>query len=250
MIKKWLIPDIPESKVNSLALTGHISKTAAKVLIGMGLDTVEKAAVFFGQDGDGQTLPLSDPFLIKDMQTACDVISDAVDSGELICIYGDYDCDGITSTAVLSDYLGNIGANVTAYINERNMGYGINPDAIRKLHEDGVGLIITVDNGISALEEAKLCKELGITLVVTDHHQPGEVLPEAAAVVDPHRADDTSPFKPLCGCGVALKLIAALEGGDLDFAVEQYSDIAAIATVADVVPLTGENRQIVRTGLK
>ncbi|MBQ5310845.1 MAG: DHH family phosphoesterase, partial [Oscillospiraceae bacterium] len=158
----------------------------------MGLDSLESAASFFGQDEDGDTIPFCDPFEIRDMQKACDIISDAIDSGELICIYGDYDCDGITSTAVLSDYLENIGANVTTYINERSMGYGINPDAVRKLHEDGVGLIITVDNGISAIEEAKLCRELGITLVVTDHNQPGDVLPDAAAVVDPHRADDTS----------------------------------------------------------
>ena len=107
-----------------------------------------------------------------------------------------------------------------------------------------------MDNGISAVDEAALAKELGIELVITDHHQPGDVLPYAAAVVDPHRNDDLSPFKDLCGCGVALKLIAAMDGGSLDSALEQFSDLAAIATVADVVPLTGENREIVRLGLK
>ena len=151
---------------------------------------------------------------------------------------------------MLTGYLENIGANVTAFINERNMGFGLNSDAIRLLGEQGVQLIITVDNGIAAIAEADLCKELGITLIVTDHHQPGDVLPDCAAVVDPHRADDSSSFKSFCGCGVVLKLIAAMEGGDLEIALEQYSDLAAIATVADVVSLTGENRKLVKRGLK
>ena len=131
----------------------------------------------------------------------------------------------------------------------RSEGYGLCESGIRKLAENGTELIVTVDNGISAVKEAQLIKELGMTLVITDHHQPGEILPEAAAVVDPHRQDCTSPFKDLCGCGVALKLIAAMDGGDYSAALEQFSDLAAIATIADVVPLVGENREIVTQGL-
>lgn len=247
---KWNIPQIDEEKVKKLAVSGGISHLAARVLVSSGIDDIEQAAAFFGQESDGSETEWGDPFDIADMETACDVINEAIDSGDLICVYGDYDCDGITAAAILTGYLENIGANVTAFINERSMGYGINSEAVRQLAEQGVKLIVTVDNGISALDEAKLCAELGITLVVTDHHQPGDTLPEAAAVVDPHRKDDTSLFKPLCGCGVALKLIAAMEGGDMEIALEQYSDIAAIATVADVVSLTGENRRIVRRGLK
>ena len=128
--------------------------------------------------------------------------------------------------------------------------YGLNTNAVREMHEDGVELIVTVDNGITALEEAELIAELGMTLVITDHHQPLETLPRAAAIVDAHRADDTSPFHDLCGAGVALKLVAALDGGDTAMALEQFGELAAIATVADVVTLSGENRYLVQLGLR
>lgn len=246
MIKKWVIAPSDKNAEDILTKQGGLSVLAARTLISSGKNTLEKAADFFGEQEEEM---YSDPFLIRDMEAACDIISEAVDSGELICIYGDYDCDGVTATAVLYQYLTGIGANVITYINEREEGYGMNCEAVKKLSEKGVSLIVTVDNGISALAEAKLCEELGIKLVVTDHHQPGEELPCAAAVVDPHRKDCPSPYKDFCGCGLALKLISAMEGGDMDFAAEQFSDLAAIATVADVVPLTGENRIIVRDGL-
>lgn len=254
LINKWIIKNPDESTVKSLASKGGISPLAAKVLVSAGIDTMEKAMDFFGQndDNDGEEGFLggfSDPFLIRDMEKACDLIRAAVDSGELICVYGDYDCDGITSTAVLAGYLRDIGGNVITHINEREQGYGMNIDAVKALGQRGVSTIITVDNGISAIAEAELCAELGITLVITDHHQQGDELPGADAVVDPHRHDCPSPYKDYCGCGLVLKLIAAMEGGDMECAVEQYSDLAAIATVADVVPLTGENREIVRHGL-
>lgn len=251
MITKWIINEPDEKAVKELAVRGGISALAAKALVCAGIDTFDKAAEFFGQNDEDDSLAsgFSDPFLIRDMDKACELINAAVESGELICVYGDYDCDGITAAAVLSGYLRNIGGNIMTYINEREQGYGMNLDAVRQLAEDGVSTIVTVDNGISAINEAKLCAELGITLVITDHHQQGEELPVAAAVVDPHRHDCPSPYKDFCGCGLVLKLIAALEGGDMECAVEQYSDLAAIATVADVVPLTGENRLIVRHGL-
>ncbi|MBP1547040.1 MAG: single-stranded-DNA-specific exonuclease RecJ [Oscillospiraceae bacterium] len=250
MIKKWLINSPDEKAVRELSLKGGLSTLAAKALVSSGINTMDKALEFFSQSEETEEdMGFCDPFLIKDMETACDIINDAADSGELICVYGDYDCDGVTATAVLAGYLTDIGGNVITYINERSEGYGMNGNAVRKLAERGVRLIITVDNGISAIEEAKLCRELGMKLVITDHHQPGENLPEADAVVDPHRRDCPSPFKHYCGCGLVLKLIAAMEGGDMGSAVEQYSDLAAIATVADVVPLVGENREIVRQGL-
>ncbi|MBQ7990540.1 MAG: single-stranded-DNA-specific exonuclease RecJ [Oscillospiraceae bacterium] len=250
MIKKWNVPRTDDNKAAKLAREGGISPLAAKVLVGMGIEDIGAAAEFFGQESDGSEKEWGDPFGIKDMRKACDIINETVDRGGLMCVYGDYDCDGITSTAVLTGYLENIGASVTAYINERSMGFGLNADAIKSLCDQGIELIITVDNGIAAIEEAKLCKKLGIELIVTDHHQPGDELPDCAAVVDPHRADDTSEYKDFCGCGVALKLIAAMEGGDMEIALEQYSELAAIATVADVVPLTGENRRLVKRGLR
>ncbi|MCH5349401.1 MAG: single-stranded-DNA-specific exonuclease RecJ [Oscillospiraceae bacterium] len=244
-MKKWTIGNPDKNMAAELARQGGLSRICSEILVSRGIDTFEKAAAFFSHEDAA----LSDPFLIKDMQKAADILLDAVDSGKKICVYGDYDCDGITAAALLYSYLEAMGGDVCYYINLRSEGYGMCADAVRKLADDGVELIVTVDNGISAIEEAKLVKELGMELIITDHHKVGEELPEAAAVVDPHRPDDLSPFKDLCGCGVALKLIAAMEDGDYDSVLEQFSDLAAIATVADVVPLKGENREIVRTGL-
>lgn len=243
-MKKWTIGKPDRKTAEALSSGSGLSGICAEVLVSRGIDTLEKAEAFFGDGGS-----LSDPFLIKDMREAADTVLAAVDGGKKICVYGDYDCDGITAAAVLFSYLECIGGDAVYYINQRSEGYGLCADALRRLAGDGVQLIVTVDNGISAVEEAALAKELGMELVITDHHQPGETLPEAAAVVDPHRSDDLSPFKDLCGCGVALKLIAAMDGGSCESAVEQFSDLAAIATIADIVPLRGENREIVRMGL-
>ncbi len=192
---------------------------------------------------------LYDPFELKDMDKAVNRINEAVENGEAIAVYGDYDCDGITSTAVLYTYLESMGADVCYYIPERSMGYGLNNGAIDVLADRGVSLIITVDNGISAIAESEYLKDIGIDLIVTDHHQPGEALPYACAVVDPHRRDCAGRFKDLCGAGVALKLVAALEGGDYFTAMDYYADLVAIGTVADVVPLVSENRTIVQNGV-
>lgn len=193
---------------------------------------------------------LSDPFLIKDMKEAADTINAAIDCGERICIYGDYDCDGVMATVILYSYLLETGADVTYYIPERAEGYGLNNGAIDRIAADGVKLIVTVDNGIAAISEAEHIYGLGLRLVVTDHHQQGEKLPRAEAVVDPHRHDCFSPFKYMCGAGIALKLIAALDGGDCTMALEQFGDLAAIATVADIVSLTGENRFLASYGIQ
>lgn len=248
-MKKWIIGKPDDNASAMLAKQSSLSPLCSSVLVSRGIDNVQKACDFFNYKKDGSSPELSDPFLIKDMKAAADAILEAVDNGENICVYGDYDCDGITAATILYSYLECLGANVSYYINMRSDGYGLCERGIRKLAEDGVDLIVTVDNGISAISEIKLANELGMKVVVTDHHQPGDELPEALAVVDPHRSDCPSTFKDLCGCSVALKLIAALDGGDYSAALEQFSDFAALATIADVVPLTGENRYIVESGL-
>lgn len=242
-MKKWTILQPNPEKVKALLQKSDLSRLCAEVLVSGGIDSIEKAAAFFSAD------ELSDPFLLRDMEEAAEILNDAVESGKNICIYGDYDCDGICATVMLYLYLDSLGADVHYYIPERTEGYGMNKAAVRTLAERGTELIVTVDNGISAVEEADLIAELGMELVITDHHRPPEVLPKATAIVDPHRRDCSSPFKELCGAGVVLKLIAAMDGGVYDMALEQFSDLAAIATVADVVSLTGENRAIVEHGL-
>ncbi len=201
-------------------------------------------------DGGFVCAELPDPMLIKDMDKASEIVLNALEEGKKITVYGDYDCDGVCSTAILYNYLEAQGAEVDYYIpNRLTEGYGMNLEAVKKLAERGTELVITVDNGISAHTEARYLKENGVQLVITDHHQPSETLPECDACIDPHRGDDNSPFENLCGAGVALMLLAAMEG-DSDFVLDRYSDLAACATVADVVPLKGVNRFIVSRGLE
>lgn len=242
-MNRWKINQPDDTARADLAGRTDLSPLCCDVLAARGIGSAEDAANFL------QGEALSDPFLMQDMQAAVDVITEAVEAGEKICVYGDYDCDGITASMILCDYLDCMGADVMSYIPERAEGYGLNCAAIDTISAQGVTLIITVDNGISAVQEAAYMKEKGIKLVITDHHQPPEVLPEALAVVNPHRADCPSPYKDFCGAGVAFKLCAALDGGDFAAVEEQYADIAAIGTIADVMPLTGENRTLVRKGL-
>ena len=242
-MKKWIIRQPDPDRVQTLVKKTDLSQLCAEVLVSGGIDDLSKAQAFFEEE------ELSSPFLLKDMARAVEIINAAVEEEKQICIYGDYDCDGVTATVMLYLYLESIGGIVHYYIPEREEGYGMNKEAVRKLAQEGIQLIITVDNGISAAEEAELIKELGMELVITDHHQPPEPLPKALAVVNPHRRDCPSPFKELCGAGVVLKLIAAMDGGDYDAVLEQFSDLAALATIADVVGLTGENRTLVKHGL-
>ncbi len=195
---------------------------------------------------------IADPMEIRDMDKAAARVRQAIDSGEAICVYGDYDADGVTSTALLYSYLETVGANVTYYIPSREgEGYGMNSAAVDMLAAQGVRLIVTVDNGIAAREEIAHAKSLGIDTVVTDHHTPLSTLPEAVAVVDLHREDCPSRFKLLSGVGVAFKLIMALEGEecDVDMLLDNYSDILALGTIGDVVELKGENRVFVKRGM-
>ena len=242
-MKIWNV-GLPDKKiVSNLAQKCGITSLTASVLAARGYSSPETVIEKLNTD------QLSAPFLIKDMQTAVDIINNAIESGEPICVYGDYDCDGIMATTILYSYLFESGADVIYYIPERSEGYGLNKKAIDQICDDGIKLIITVDNGISAISEAEYIYSLGMKLIVTDHHQQGDKLPKAEAVVDPHRHDCPSPFKYACGAVIALKLVAALNGGDYTSALEQFGDLAAIATVADIVSLTGENRFITAYGL-
>ena len=243
-MKKWVVLSPDAESVRNIVKTTDLAPLTAEVMSARGYNDTDSLKSFFDLE------PLSDPYLLTDMSKAVEVINKAIENGETICVYGDYDCDGVTSTAILYDYLLNMGAEVICYIPERSEGYGLNKAAIDAINENGASLIITVDNGISAIEEAKYIKEHGMKLVVTDHHQPSEELPEAEAVVDPYRKNSTSPFKHLAGVGVTLKLLAALDDGDYSLVCEQYGDIAAIGTIADVVPLVSENRTIVSNGLR
>ena len=194
---------------------------------------------------------LTDPMLLTDMDKACARILQAIDNEETIVVFGDYDVDGVTATALLYQHLKGMGANVKCMLPSREGdGYGLSKNAIQSIHDKGCQLIVTVDNGISALEEAEFAASLGVDLIVTDHHLPHDALPKAVAVVDPRRADDHSPFKGLCGAGVAFKLCAALDGCPPEEMLDYCGDLAAVGTVADVMPLTGENRTLVKAGLK
>ncbi|MCM1133469.1 MAG: single-stranded-DNA-specific exonuclease RecJ [Ruminococcus flavefaciens] len=243
-MNKWKINTPDKDIAGRLAQSCGVTSLTAAALVARGYSSAESVIQSLSEDS------LSDPFLLKDMQEAVDTVISAMENDELICIYGDYDCDGIMSTVILYTYLLENGANVMYYIPERSEGYGLNKEAVRKIHNDGANLIITVDNGISAISEAEYIYELGMKLVVTDHHQQGEKLPKAEAVVDPHRHDCYSPFKYSCGAVVALKLVTAINEGDYTLPLEQFGDLAAIATIADIVSLTGENRFITSYGLE
>ena len=245
--KYWNITPYDKAKASALARECGVDDFAVLLLQSRGVDTPEAVEEFLS---DGNR-PLSSPFLIKDMDKAVARIRHGVERGEKILVYGDYDADGVTATALLTSYLETVGANVAYYIPSRlKEGYGLSMEAAERIVNDGFRLVITVDNGISAIEEAAYFKAHDVDMVITDHHKVGPVLPDAVAVVDPHRADDESPEKELAGVGVAMKLAAALEDGEFGAVIEDYADIVAIGTVADIVPLTGENRAIVKMGLE
>jgi len=182
-MRRWIINKPDEKAVMNIVNNTDLSMLCAEIMSSRGVNDIETLGEFFN---GGE---LSDPFEIKDMDKAVKAINKAIESFELICVYGDYDCDGVTSTVVLYNYLESMGANVMYYIPERDDGYGLNREAVKMLSEQGVSLIVTVDNGVSAIDEAEYIYELGMKLVVTDHHQPPATLPRAEAVVDPHRID-------------------------------------------------------------
>lgn len=251
-VKHWKLPEDCRALSRRIQQEYGLTGFLADLLAGRNLTSVDALSSFLRTEEEEVSIgeALESPFALADMEKAVERIQIAVDNGEKITIYGDYDCDGVTSTTILYTYLSLLGADVGYYIPKREEeGYGMNRHAVERLSREGTQLIITVDNGISALEEIDLANRLGMEVVVTDHHQPGESLPKAAAVVDPHRKDCGSSFKFLAGVGVAFKLIAAMEGGVYDDVWEQFGDIVAIGTVGDIVSLTGENRYLVRYGL-
>ena len=230
--------------VNALVGGGY-APLAAMVLSARGKENPRQAKEYLTCE-----TPLIDPYRMRDMALAAGRVALAIDRGEKIAVFGDYDVDGITATCLLTDFIRSQGADCIPYIPGRlEEGYGLNPIAIRQLHGEGVKLIVTVDCGITALEEAILCKELGIDLVITDHHECKAQLPDAVAVVDPHRPDGSYPHKDLSGVGVAFKLAAALSG-DQEEILEKYADMVCLGTVADVMNLCGENRVFVEKGLR
>jgi single-stranded-DNA-specific exonuclease len=248
-MKVWSVAKVNKERAIAMANKLEIPPLLAMMLDIRGITQEEDVINFLQENKD-----FSDPFLMKDMDKAVERITTAVENGEKICVYGDYDADGVTSTSLLYSYLrDSLGADVMFYIPTRTgEGYGMNKSAVDKIHSLGVTLIITVDNGISAREEIDYANSLGIDTVITDHHMPSGAIPKAVAVVNAHQQDDKSPFKDFSGVGVAFKLVMAIEGeyADVDSLLENFSDIATLGTIGDIVPLVGENRTLVKNGLR
>ena len=248
-MKVWSVAKVNKERAIAMASKLEIPPLLAMMLDIRGIIKEEDVINFLQENKD-----FSDPFLMKDMDKAVERITTAVENGEKICVYGDYDADGVTSTSLLYSYLrDSLGADVMFYIPTRTgEGYGMNKGAVDKIHSLGVTLIITVDNGISAREEIDYANSLDIDTVITDHHMPSGAIPKAVAVVNAHQKDDKSPFKDFSGVGVAFKLVMAIEGeyADVDSLLENFSDIATLGTIGDIVPLVGENRTLVKNGLR
>ncbi len=243
---RWTIGEYDRNAAARLHKAGF-SKLLSAVLAARGALTPEDGISFLQRE---PSLSYS-PFLMKDMSKAAERINRAVSSHERIAVFGDYDVDGITATVLLVDYLRSKGAQCLKHIPRRvEDGYGLGRDALRSLRDQGVSLVITVDCGITGLEEAAYAREIGLDLVITDHHECKDRLPEAVAVVDPRQPDCPYPFKHLAGVGVALKLVLALDPQHADALFDRYCTLAAIGTVADVMQMTGENRTIVYRGLQ
>ena len=248
MNKKWQIYEVDEEKVEKLSQKYNLNKLLSTILVNRNIVNEEDIRLFLKPTRND----FHNPFLITDMEIAIKRIIEAIDKKERVTIYGDYDVDGITSITVLKSFLKDRGLEVSQYIpNRLNEGYGLNRNAIEKIHKNGCDLMITVDCGISAIDEINYANELGIETIVTDHHEPGSELPEALAVIDNKRKDSTYPFRELAGVGVVFKLIQAL-GIKLGLKEEEYLkylDIVCIGTISDIVPLVDENRVIAKLGL-
>ncbi len=246
--KRWLIKSQKSEEMAALCRELNVSEVIARLLINRGYNTPALAKRFLNKSLD----QLCDPFLLPDMEKAVARIKSAIENKQPITVYGDYDVDGITSTTILYRYLVSEGGIVSCYIPDRvEEGYGVNNSAIDAIKESGCRLIITVDSGITAVEELGYASSLGMDIIVTDHHECGEELPSAVAVIDPKRPDSKYPYKYLAGVGVAFKLICALAGQERRMEmIEKYSVLTAVGTIADVMPLSGENRILVSLGLK
>ncbi len=246
---RWVIEDVDPKRVSFFSRRLGIPPLAVEILLRRGFDDEESMERFINPSKD----LVHDPFLLKDMERAVDILIDAWKRKEKVLIHGDYDVDGTTGAALLYTFMKRRGWNVEVYIPDRmNEGYGVSPNAIRDFHSKGGDIILTVDCGITALDSIKLAKDLGLKVVLTDHHEVLETLPPADAVINPRRPDDEYPFKGLAGVGVAFKLVQALAdrfGMELED-LEEYLDLVTLGTVADMVPLLDENRFYVKKGLK
>ncbi|MGE8206121.1 single-stranded-DNA-specific exonuclease RecJ [Heyndrickxia sp. NPDC080065] len=240
---RWIVRETKEEAVNQLVNQLNITPLVATLLVNRGITVIEEARTFLYGEGES----FHDPFLLLNMESTINRIRLAIDKGEQILVFGDYDADGVTSTSVMMTVLQDLGAKVEFYIPNRfTEGYGPNEKAFRYAASIGVTLIITVDTGIAAIHEANVAKELGMDLIITDHHEPGPVLPNAFTIIHPKLPESNYPFKELAGVGVAFKLAHALYGK----VPEHLLDLVSIGTIADLVPLHGENRLIVKKGLK
>lgn len=244
--KLWVFRDINISQRASLAQALLISPAAASLFLARGVTTPHEATLLMSLQSP------HDPFLIPDMEQAIQRLHRAVNIQEPICFYGDYDVDGITATSLYLSFFGGLGANVRAYVPHRlREGYGLNLGAVQRLHDEGISLLVTSDCGTTSHKEIELATQLGMDVVVTDHHQSDEVMPQAVAVLNPHRADTLYPFRGLCSAALAYKVAQAYQVrfGVAGVPLESLLDLVALATVADVVPLQDENRSFVREGL-
>lgn len=247
-MKLWSVAELDKNEASQIQTKYELPAIIAMLLQIRNIKTQEEIEDFLFNDSQ-----IASPFEIKDMDKAVNRIKSSLENCELICVYGDYDADGVTSTALLYSYLETIDANAMYYIPSRETeGYGMNKSAVDYLHEKGVKLIVTVDNGIAATEEIAYAKSLGIDTVVTDHHMPTGELPTACAVVDLHREDCNSKFKNLSGVGVVFKLVMALEGEycDIDSLLDNYADLLSLGTIGDIVELKSENRVFVKRGIQ
>ena len=249
MNKKWEFYDINEEKVDEISKKFNVSKILAKILLNRGIENEKQIDIFLNPTRND----FYDPFLLPDMEKAVNRIVEAIETQEKVIIYGDYDVDGITSITVLKKFLEERGLKADAYIpNRLEEGYGLNKDAIESTIKNNYTLMITVDCGISGVEEVEICNNLGIETIITDHHEQLDILPNAFAVIDAKRKDNKYPFRELAGCGIVFKLIQAISIKlNLD-AKEylKYLDIVCVGTISDIVPLVDENRVIAKLGLK
>lgn len=249
MNKKWEFFEVDDKKIDEISKTHNISKLLARVLINRNITNAEDINIFLNPTRND----FHDPYLMPDMKKAVDRIVLAIKNKERIIIYGDYDVDGITSITVLKRFLEERGIQVDYYVpNRLQEGYGLNKEAITKIAEDGYKLMITVDCGISGIEEIEYSNSLGIETIITDHHEPLDELPNAIAVIDAKRKDNQYPFRGLAGVGVVFKLIQAI-GIRLNLEEKEYLkylDIVCVGTISDIVPLIDENRVIAKLGLK
>lgn len=245
-VKKWIVGSPDREKAKSLAEECNIDPFSALIAVGRGIDNSGELELLMSDEPI-----LCDPLELADIKIAADYINNAIENKVKIAIFGDYDCDGVVATTLLYDYLNRRGVDIVPYIPDRiSEGYGMNCAAVDKLAHQGVGLIITVDNGISCADEIAYADSLGIKTVVTDHHLPPEKLPQAVAVVDPHRIDCPSSFKEICGAEVAFKLVCVLDDKEPEQMLPMYADILAVATIGDVMPLVNENRSIIKAGIE